>query len=153
MATAAKKTRVRSSSKKAATKKSTQTAAEKKRAQSKTAEEQEARNKAREAAQAAKEKARQDAIKSGELIVDGDVEFYLVGDDKDTGKLEQRAADVLKALKGSKVPLRKQDIAGADITATGMFAMLKALGYVKVYRARSGERGGSGVAYLLDADV
>jgi hypothetical protein len=116
-------------------------------AQKRKAQEAEARETKRKEAEEARAKARQEQIDSGALVVDGEVEFHKV--EKDTqGKLETRAASVLEALKASKVPLRKSDIAGADITATGMFAMLKAQGLVIEYRSRSGERGGSGVAYL-----
>lgn len=142
----ATKTKTRTRQTAGSTKAKTQ-AKEKTDAQKQKAAEAAARAEKREAAQAAKEKARKDAIEQGTLIVNGEVEYHLVTKDAN-GKLESRANDVLKALKASKTPLRKQEIAGADITSTGMFAMLKALGLVTEYRARSGERGGSGVAYM-----
>lgn len=95
----------------------------------------------------AKAKARADLIASGDLIEDGDAEYHVVTERK-IGKLERDAAEALEALKASDVPLLKQELVGASVTATGMFAMLKAQGLVKEYRKRTGERGGSGVAYL-----
>lgn len=144
---ATKATRTRQSKSKASTKAAAQKTKEQTDAQKRKAAEAEARATKRAEAEKARAEERQAAIDNGTLIVVGETEFHLVEKD-DLGKLETRAASVLKALKDSDVPLRKSDIAGADITATGMFAMLKALGLVKAYRSRSGERGGSGVAYL-----
>jgi membrane protein involved in colicin uptake len=144
------KTRTRASSSKASTKTKAQ-AKEKSDAAKRKEAEAKAKAQKREAAEKERAAERQKAIDSGALVVNGEVEYHLV-EGKDLGKLETRANDVLKALKNSDTPLRKSDIAGADITATGMFAMLKALGLVKTYRSRSGERGGSGVAYLWDGE-
>ena len=144
------KTRTRASNAKASTKAKSQTKEKSDAAKRKEAEAA-AKAKKREDAEKARAAERQKAIDDGRLVVNGEVEYHLVEKD-DLGKLETRANSVLKALKTSDTPLRKADIAGADITATGMFAMLKALGLVKTYRSRSGERGGSGVAYLWVGD-
>lgn len=150
------KTRVRTSSKKAATKKaSTRTAAKKagtkatksRAAAGKTAEEQEARNKAREEAAAAKAAERAKLVKSGDLIEGDGIEFVRSAKDED-GVVLTKAKDIIEALKASDVPVRKRDIAEPNIMSVGIFATLKGLGLVEEFRARTGERGGSGVAYL-----
>lgn len=104
------------------------------------------------AAKAKAAKKQQDAaIANGDLIIDGKREFVRVDGDGD-GKVEKRAAAILKALDASKTPipgaeLRKKH-GGGWPQYLSMFAMLKAQGLVIEFRVRTGERGGSGVAYL-----
>lgn len=144
-------TKTRTSSKKAATKKAGSAAAAKKATSSRkaaqSAEAEVARNKAREEAAAAKQAERDAAIKAGDLIVGDGVEFTRSQKDED-GVVLTKAKDIVDALKASDVPVRKRDIAEPNIMSVGIFAALKALGVVEEFRAKTGERGGSGVAYL-----
>lgn len=151
---AAKKTRAtkrRTSAKKTATKRASSSAAAKKataaRKAAKSAEAEETRNKARAEAAAAREQERKDAIKAGDLIVGKGVEFTRSQKDDD-GVVLTKAKDIVDALKASDVPVKKRDIAEPNIMSVGIFAALKALGVVEEFRAKTGERGGSGVAYL-----
>lgn len=116
------------------------------------AEEKAAREAAREEAKAAKVAEREQAIKDGDLIEGkGGVEFHRVTDKKKV-TLDERAAAIVKDLQGSKTPLLGKDLHEKHGGVWGLyipvFSTLKALGLVIEYRQRTGERGGSGVAYL-----
>lgn len=111
-------------------------------------EEKAAKKAAREEEKAAK---RKESLDSGALIEDGDYEFHKVEKD-DTGTVEERATEVLKALKESKVPVvgneLSEKLGGGWPQYLSFFAMLKSQGLVIEYRRRGGARGTSGVAYL-----
>jgi colicin import membrane protein len=167
---AASKTRTR---KPTASAKSKQTADEKKAAAAKKAEAEEAAKAKREAkaaeAKAKKEAAQKErdekraakekeaseahaaAIESGALIIDGSTEYHAVEREEDL-TVETRAAEVVKALKDSKTPVSgkalQEQFDGGWPQYLSFFAMLKSLELVREYRSRTGERGGSGVAYL-----
>lgn len=101
-----------------------------------------------------KEAERQVRIDSGSLIVNGDVEFHVV-EDKKKAVVDERTARVVELLKkATKTPVLGKDIhanpeiGGAWPLLIPVFSTLKALGLVTEYRSRTGERGGSGVAYL-----
>jgi sRNA-binding protein len=125
------------------------------------AEEKAAKAAAREEARAAKEKAkaeaRQAAIDSGELIVDGDTEYRLVQVDEDRdATLDERSVQVIEELKGSDLPVMGKDLqekfGGGYPLYIPIFSTLKALGLIKEFRRRTGERGGGGKAYLWVGD-
>lgn len=116
-------------------------------------EKEEAREKAKAEKQEAKEKERQDAIDSGQLIVDGDTEFHLWTPDEDKDHtLIDRSNAVIEELKGSKLPVMGKDLqeklGGGYPLYIPIFTTLEALGLIKVYRRRTGIRGGGGKAYL-----
>lgn len=127
-------------------------AQEKKDAEAKAKEEErEAKKVAKEEEKAAKHK---EAIDSGKLIEGPDGEEFWESEkeeDKDY-TLDERAVAVIEELKGSKVPLMGKDIqeahGGGYPLYIPMFSTLKALGLIKEYRRRTGERGGGGKAYL-----
>lgn len=112
--------------------------------------------KAREAAKVKRTeeatKARKALVKSGALIEDGDAEFHVVERDGDTPAVEERAGEVLKRLQKSKTPVLGRDLmnelGGGWPQYLSFFSLLKQQGLVREYRKRTGERGGSGVAYL-----
>ncbi len=118
-------------------------------------EAKEAATEAREAKKAEKEelatKERQAQIDSGALIENGDTEFHLVVRDE-TPTVEGRAQEVLDRLQASDTPVNgsalRDELGGGWPQYLSFFAMLKSLGLVREYRSRTGERGGSGVAYL-----
>jgi hypothetical protein len=117
--------------------------------------EAEKKAKEREEAKAAKEReageARQALIDSGALIVDGSTEYHAITREEDL-TVETRAASIVNTLKASKTPVAGKDLqdenGGGWPQYLSFFAMLKSLGLVREYRSRTGERGGSGVAYL-----
>lgn len=109
--------------------------------------EREAKVKAREEEKQAE---RDKLIESGQLIVNGDAEFHRT--EGETGDVEKRAEQVLKALKASKTPVVGRDLqekfGGGWPQYLSFFSLLKAQGLVIEYRRRTGERGGAGVSYL-----
>lgn len=141
--------------------KATKTDAEKKADEKakKQAEEKAQREQEREAKKAAKEEAkvkeRKELIDSGKLIEDGDFEFHLV-EREDLQTVEERAQEVIKRLKASKVPVvgreLMDELGGGWPQFLSFFSLLKVTGQVKEYRRRGGERGTSGVAYLWIGD-
>lgn len=158
MATAAK-TRTRSSSKATKSSNGRATKAAAKTAAKKGSASKGAATKATAAAQAAAAKKREDAakaaeaerqaeIKAGKLFAaDDGTEFRLTEKDED-GVVLTKAKNIIEALQASPdMPVRKREIAEPNIMSVGIFAALKAMGVVEEFRARSGERGGSGVAY------
>lgn len=128
-------------------------AREAKQAEKKAEAEQKAKE--RQAAKEAKEKEAEEAraalIDSGALIVDGSTEYHAVTREDDL-TVETRAASIVEALKASDTPVSgkslQDDNGGGWPQYLSFFAMLKSLGLVREYRSRTGERGGSGVAYL-----
>ena len=135
-------------------------AAAKAAADAKKAEEKAAKEAEKEAARKAKEeeaaKERQALIDSGDLIEvenDGVTTTYTTAVAKKDA-VAQRAADVIQVLKdrGTEVPVSGKELAdqfgGGTVQWVSFFGMLRILGLVKVYRFRSGERGGSGLSYL-----
>lgn len=125
----------------------------------KTAE-KEAKDKAKAEEKAAKEKERADArqalIDAGQLIEtedDGVTTTYTVSEPKKDA-VAQRAAEVIQRLKdeGTEVPVHGKDLAdefgGGTVQWVAFFGMLRILGLVRVYRFKTGERGGSGLSYL-----
>lgn len=141
--------------------KATKTDAEKKAEEkaAKKAEEKKQREEEAAAKKAAKEEAkateRKELIDSGKLIEDGDYEFHLVEKDE-RGTVEDRAEEVINALKASKVPVVGRELmekhGGGWPQFLSFFSLLKVQGLVKEYRRRGGERGTSGVAYLWVGD-
>lgn len=144
--------RAKSGSKASETKASeTKAAAEKKAAEK---AEREAASKAkREAKEQERAAARKELVDSGNLIVDGDTEFHKIERDEKKN-LEIRAAGIIETLKtkGTKVPVSSKSLqdefGGGVVQYVAIFGVLKELGLVEAYRSRTGERGGSGVAYL-----
>lgn len=114
--------------------------------------------KAREAKKAEAEQAkvaeREALIDSGALIVDGDVEYHAVDRDE-LLTVESRAKGIIDTLKASDVPVSGKDLqdefGGGWPQYLSIFATLKVLDLVTEYRSRTGERGGSGVAYKYNA--
>lgn len=97
------------------------------------------------------ERERQEAIDRGTLVVVGDTEFTAV-ENKDKVVLDKRAADVIATLQKSNKPVLKKDLqekfGGPAALYIPIFSTLKALGHIEEFRAKTGSRGGSGVAYL-----
>lgn len=128
------------------------------KAKAKAAKEAEkaAKAKEREEAKAAKQKEKEEArkalIDSGALIVDGDTEYVEVDKSDKPAKVDNRTAQVIEKLKAAKgKPVMGKDLhdelGGSWALMIPIFSTLKALGLVKEYRRRTGERGGSGLAY------
>lgn len=149
-----KKAEEQAKAKKDAEERKAQKEQEKKEAKEKKEQE---RKEAQEKKEAEKKEARQKLIDDGDLIVDGDTEFHLsvVGEDKDT-TLDDRSVAVIDKLKGSKLPVMGKDLqdefGGGYPLYIPIFSTLKALGLIKEYRRRTGERGGGGKAYLWVGD-
>jgi len=117
--------------------------------------------KAREEAKAAREqekiKAKQELIDSGKLIERDGVTFTVVERDSPL-EVESRAGEAVEYLKanGTVTPVVGRDLAdelgGGWPQWLSFFAMLKALGLVREYRSKTGERGGAGISYLWIGD-
>lgn len=120
-------------------------------------EKEEEREKAKKEKEEAKAKERQDLIDSGSLIVDGTTEFHLYAPDEDKDQaLLERSANIVAKLKASKLPIMGKDLqeefGGGYPLYIPVFTTLETLGLIKVYRRRTGERGGGGKAYLWVGD-
>jgi hypothetical protein len=160
-ATKSKKAQEQEAEKAAATERKAKEQAEKQAAKEAKAKEREAKKQAAEKDRAAKKEAkahaaleaRQALVESGDLIENDGTEFHRVTRE-DTPTVESRAVAVIAALqaKGRTVPVSgkalQDEFDGGWPQYLSFFAMLKSLGLVREYRSRTGERGGSGVAYL-----
>lgn len=101
--------------------------------------------------------ARKALVESGDLIENDGTEFHRVTRDE-SPTVETRATEVIAKLKsdGRTLPIAgkalQDEFDGGWPQYLSFFAMLKSLGLVREYRSRTGERGGSGVAYLWIGD-
>lgn len=122
------------------------------KAQKEAAARKAAAEKKRKEREATAKKERDAAIKSGALIVNGDVEFHRNEREK-SGKMLERAQGVLDMLRSSKTPITVHDViekqGGQFPQYLAMFRVLEAQELVTPYRVRGGDKAGQ-VAYLAN---
>jgi hypothetical protein len=116
---------------------------------------------AKAAKEAERASERQALIDSGDLIEveddDSNVTTFVTSEPKKDA-VAQRALEVIEVLKadGREIPVAGKELAdrfgGGTVQWVAFFGMLRVLGLVKVYRFRTGERGGSGLSYLWIGD-